>query len=222
MPALPSPGAVLRIQLNVGDGASIEAGSRFYVAYTGGPPNTTDLNTLASDVASGWSTNFASLVQNLESLHGVIIEDLSSPTGAVGTWTGTEAGSSTGNQLPASACVLVNHQVNRKYRGGKPRTYMRGGSTNNLLGTNEWQTAFQTSFLAAWRAFVSGILATASLSITLTNVVNVSYYEGFTVYTTPGGRARNVPTLRTKPVVDVITNSSVQAKIGSQRRRLNL
>lgn len=222
MPALPSPGNVLRIEFKTGDNASIEAGSRFYIAYTGGPPNTTDLNTLASDVAGFLNTYFGNLLQNTESWHGVTITDLSSSTGAVGTWTGTNTGSNSGGPLPASICAIINHQINRRYRGGKPRTYMRLGADNNLNGTNEWTSTFQGDITGSWHNFVAAILAVSSLSITLTNIVNVSWYEGFTTFTTPSGRVKNIPKVRTTPLVDVIQNSSTNVKLGSQRRRLNV
>jgi hypothetical protein len=51
--------------------------------------------------------------------------------------------------------------------------------------------------------------------------VNVSYYKGFTVVTSPTtGRARNVPTLRSAPVVDAVTAQAVRTSIGTQRRRI--
>lgn len=222
MPALPSPGAVLRIEFTVGDNASIEAGSRIFVAYTGGPPNTTDLNTLATDVANAWETDLAPSVTTDESLHGVTIRDLSSDTGAVGTWAGTKAGGASGTPLTANVCVVVNHAIARSYRGGRPRTYVRMGNSASLTGTNEWSNTAQGDFLTAWQGFVAAILAVSALSITLTNIVNVSWYKGFTVFTSPSGRSRNIPTLRETPTVDVITNSSIAPKVGSQRRRLNL
>lgn len=222
MPALPSPGNVLRVQLNIGIGASIEAGSRFFVSYSGGTPNTTDLNTLSTDIADAWETAFAAEVCSSEALHGVICTDLSSDTGAEGLWSGTKSGSSGGTQLSSSVCVVVNHEIDRRYRGGRPRTYLRGGTATDLNQTNEWSTTFQSAFLADWQAFIAAVLATTGISITLSNIVNVSYYSGNTVFTTPTGRARNIPVVRDTPVVDHIVDSTVALKIGSQRRRNNL
>jgi hypothetical protein len=76
--------------------------------------------------------------------------------------------------------------------------------------------------LSGWQAFVAAILAVSSLSITLSNVINISYFSGFTVFTTPSGRARNIPTPRLVPLKDPITGSLVNQKIGSQRRRLGV
>jgi hypothetical protein len=222
MPARPSPGAVLFIQFRIGDNASVEAGSGFYVTYTGGAPSASDLNSLATSVSTEWGTHMAPITLNSEGLHGVIITDLSSDTGSVGEWTGDVAGSLGGSPNIASAAVVVNHQIDRRYRGGRPRTYVRAGTEGVLEGTNEWTSDFITDALEAWEAWIAAILATTGVGVTLTNIVNVSFYHGNTVFTTPTGRARNIPTLRDTPVVDPIVASSVATKVGSQRRRLDI
>ena len=224
MPALPSPGQVLRITFKTGDGASIEAGSRFFVTYgpSGTVPNGTDLNTLATDVANAWEAHLANSVSTEESLHGVEIVDLSSSSGAEGVWTGTKAGLNSAASLVASACAVVNHQISRRYRGGRPRTYVRMGTTSDLTGTNQWNGTFLSGALTNWEAFIAAVLATSGLSITLGDIVNVSFYEGFTTFTTPSGRVRNIPTVRATPKIDNITGSAIAVKLGSQRRRLNL
>ena len=223
MAPLPPVAGVLRVEFTIGDEASIEAGSRFFLSYTGGPPNTTDLNTLATDVSTAWGSHMAPEVNDNESLHGVVITDLSSDEGAQGIWTGTINGGLTGIQLPASTCAVMNHQINRRYRGGRPRTYVRFGQTTSLAGTNEWTSGAQSAFLSCWEAWIAAILGTGSLSITLANIVNVSYYSGFTAFESPSGRYRNIPKLRVDgPVVDVIQSTTTASKLGSQRRRLNI
>jgi hypothetical protein len=158
-----------------------------------------------------------------EALHDVTITDMSSSTGSIGTWTGSEEGTSAGNALPASACALVNHEISRRYRGGRPRTYVRCGRSQDLNGTNEWTSGFQSSVLEAWQDWIASILAVSTLSITLENIINISYYEGFTPFETPSGRYKNIPNLRTGgPVKDNIVSSVVAIKVASQRRRLNI
>jgi hypothetical protein len=222
MPELPSPGAVLRVEFNTGANATNPAGSRFFLSYSGGAPSSGDLSSLASDVSSTWGTHIAPLVNSDESLHAVTITDLSSDTGAIGEWTGTVAGSRSGGELIASAAACVNHAIARRYRGGRPRTYLRCGTTAELVGTNEWATSFITAVNTGWAAWIAAVLAESGVGITLENIVNVSWYKGNTVFTTPTGRARNIPTLRGTPVVDNVTGSSTATKIGSQRRRLDI
>lgn len=226
MPPLPTPGAVLRVEFLMGINASIEAGSRFFLSYSGGPPNSTDLNTLATDIADSWESTVASQVSTTESLHGVTVTDLSSDTGALGVWTGTKAGAySGGTPLTASVCAVVNHQTGVRYRGGHPRTYLRCGVIDSevLNGTNEWTSTFQASVTSVWEAWIAAILAVSTLSITLTNIVNVSWYQGVDTSTPPwrGPGYKYPPKLRTTPRVETITGSSCALKLGSQRRRLN-
>lgn len=210
----------------MGIDASIEAGSRFFLSYSGGPPNSTDLNTLATDVKNSWNTTVGPQVSTAEALHGVTITDLSSDTGAVGVWEGTESGTySGGSQLTASVCAVINHQTGVRYRGGHPRTYLRCGvfDTDVVNGTNEWTSTFQGTITSAWQAWIAAILAVSTISITLTNIVNVSWYQGVDTSTPPwrGPGYKYPPKLRTTPRVETINGSSCALKLGSQRRRLN-
>lgn len=222
MPPLPAPGSIIRCEVKYGIDASIEAGSRFFLRYTSPAPSAQDLNELAGNVAGVWTTTMAPVTSSAEALHGVVCTDLSSASGNQGDWTGTQNGQESGAQLPASACGVVNHIINRRYRGGRPRTYIRCGTQADLTGTNEWSATFQATLLTKWEAWINGILTDGGGSLVLQNIVNVSWYEGFTVFTGPTGRARNIPTLRTTPLVDQVQSSTVSPKLGSQRRRLNL
>jgi hypothetical protein len=50
--------------------------------------------------------------------------------------------------------------------------------------------------------------------------VSLSYFSGFTVITSPTtGRARNVPTVRSSPLIDPVVTLKTQTSIGTQRRR---
>lgn len=225
MPPLPSPGEVIRVQFNIGTGASIEAGSRFFISYSGGPPAAGDLTTFAGEIAVGWSETLASVTNNAESLHGVICTDLASDVGAEGSWSGTENGTYGSNtQLVANAAMVVNHTIPRRYRGGRPRTYLRCGDSSSLAtdSTNEWGTTFLDSAATEWGAFISYVLGRTPGGFTPGAIVNVSWFNGNTVFTTPTGRARNIPVKRTTPLVDGITAHTLAVKVGSQRRRLDI
>lgn len=224
MPALPSPGKVLRVSFRIGDGASLQAGSRFYLSYTGGPPNVTDLNTLATAVSTAWSDHLHGQTNINESLQGVTVEDLSSDTGAVGEWTGSINGVTSGAQFPAGVCCVIGHHIVRRYRGGQPRIYLRAGDSGQLTGTNELSAGFRSTLLGGWEAFVAEILSIATISITITNIVNVSWYSGYETSTPPwrGPGFKYPPKLRDTPLVDAIVSSVVATKLGSQRRRLAL
>lgn len=204
------------------DDASRVAGSRFFVNYTGGTPGSGTLTTFATAVATDWTTHIAPIVHENEKLVSVVITDLSSDAGAEGSWTGADAGALSGPELIASACAVVDHQILRRYRGGHPRTYLRCGDATKLATMNEWTTAFQTAVVSAWEGWIAELLATTVGGITLNNIVNVSWYSGNRVFTTPSGRARNLPVLRATPIVDEVQSSTCLIKVGSQRRRLDI
>jgi hypothetical protein len=222
MPPLAPPGPVIKVAFEINTGASITAGSRFFLKYSGGTPTAADLTTLASDVEAAWVAHLASVTKSTEALVSVTCTDLSSDTGNEGIWTGTSDGSLAGNELPANACALVNHQIARRYRGGRPRTYLRCGVAAALQTPNEWTATFQGQVLAGWQAFIAQILALTGFGFTLLDDVNVSWFSGNRVFMTPSGRARNIPVPRDTPLVDNITNSSVPIKVSSQRRRLDI
>jgi hypothetical protein len=83
-----------------------------------------------------------------------------------------------------------------------------------------WSTAFVGDVTAALTSAFAAIIGASAGGTTITQHVNVSYYAGFTVVTSPtSGRARNVPTLRSSPHVDTITSFAVSQRIANQRRR---
>lgn len=227
MPPLPSPGPVLRCAFSVGTNASIEASSRIYIGYSGSAPSAGDLATFATAISSAWGSHIAPVVSSAESLHGVEVIDLSSASGNIGTWTGTVSGSRSGDELLASACMVMNHKIARRYRGGRPRTYLRCGVYSDLSGTNEWGADFLSATLSGWEDFISEVLATTGIGITSLQLLNVGYYEGNQVFLSPSGRSRNIPQLRkvagvATPNVDAITSTVPALKVGSQRRRLDI
>lgn len=225
MPPLPpvTDPAVIRVGFETDTGASISAGSRFFLSYTGSAPSEADLNTLASGIEAAWLANIAPSVCSAESLISVTCTDLSSDSGNEGTWTGSESGSGGSDALIASACMVVNHHILRRYRGGRPRTYLRCGDKAVLATPNTWTPDFQTQVREAWEAFIVAVTAITGIGVTSLALVNVSYYAGNLVFTTPSGRARNIPQLRAGgPHVDTVVLTTVSEKVGSQRKRLDI
>jgi hypothetical protein len=221
VPALPSPGLVVRIAFSISDESGIPAGSRFYASYHGSPPDQAIVDSIATGVASAWNSDLASMTATTDTLDLVEVQDLSSDTGLVGTATPSDAGTRSGTALPASIAANIQHVIGRHYRGGKPKTFLRSGVIGDLhaSSSNTWSDAFIAAEKTAWQAFVGSVLGISGAN--LSNVVNVSYYSGFTSVLNPvTGRTRDVPKQRDTPVVDIITDAVVHARLGSQRRRL--
>lgn len=222
MPPLPSPGLVVRASWQTSDESGIPAGSRIYLSYHGTPPTQSIINSIATGIATQWNSALAEMVATTDTLDFVEVQDLSSDTGLVGTATPADPGTRSGTAMPASVAANIQHIIGRHYRGGKPKTFVRAGVIGDLhaTSTNDWSAAFIASMTTQWQAFISGVLGISGAN--LSNIVNVSFYQGFTSVLNPvTGRTRDVPKIRDTPVVDVVTDALVHAKLGSQRRRLN-
>lgn len=224
MPALPPVPGAIRVRHLFTVNASIPVGFGYHLTYTGGPPAGSDMSTLASGIESHWASAVQGDMPTDVTLTEVTATDISSASGAVGTWSGSDPGGTSGTIVSAGACFVLNHQISRRYRGGKPRTYVPGVLLTDMTDTNQISSGRQASLLSSWEAFVSGVLGITGMSITLQNIASVSYFSGFTTVLNPvTGRTRDVPKLRVDgPVIDVIRSTTVAAKLGSQRRRLNL
>lgn len=221
MPALPSPGPVVHVELTFEDSADNTFGSRFFLEYTGGPPNVADMDSLATNIREHWSSDMAELQVTALSLKQVIATDLSSDMGNVGIDSTVVAGTRSGTGLLDDNSACINFKIARRYRGGKPKIFLPLGVTTDTASARTWTAGFITSVNTQWGAFIAAILGDTYTSFTLSDNVNVSYYKGFTVDTNPAtGRARNRPNVRATPVVDNITGHDLRSIVGSQRRRL--
>lgn len=222
MPPLPPAGQVLRIGLQF-TGESKTFGSRFFISYSGGTPTAADCGAIATEVSTAWGSDFASLLSNNYALTAVSVEDLSSASGATGEWSGNVAGTRSGTNVPMNMTVTVDFTLARRYRGGKPKIFLPLGIAADQQSETSWTSALATSSGTAWSNFVNAIIATSGVSVSLGQHVNVSYYSGFTVVTSPTtGRSRNVPKLRSSPLVADITGHTGRTQMGTQRRRLRL
>lgn len=219
MPPLPSVSNVLRADLLWNDGSDTDCRTRMFFRYSGGAPNPTDAVTLAADIYSPASA-MAALWSTNTQLTGVEVTDLSSPTGGQGLHAQSTTGTRVGADLAGGTCVVVGYVVQRRYRGGKPRNYFPWFTAADLTTRQTWNPTDLTIVDSDLATYFAAVIGLSSGSTTITDHVNVSYYDGFTVVTNPStGRARNVPKLRTTPVVDVISSFAARSNPGSQRRR---
>jgi hypothetical protein len=190
-----------------------------YWSYSGGAPSGADLSSFATALVANGDADFGDLTGNTIGMNSAEVTDLASDTGhqaSAGTpWVGTRGA---GINAPGVA-ILVNHSIARRYRGGKPRTYLPLGIASDLTTAGVWSNTLVGEVSTGWGGWVADAITTYG-SLTITNIVNVSYYSGFTVVTSPTtGRSRNVPKLRTAPIVNTLTGHTVSAIVASQRRR---
>lgn len=211
MPPLPSPGNVVKYEYNYGTD-EVTATNIFYFSYTGASGlSLSELSTFAVSSAMGnLAAPYVGASLDTTVSQQSKMTDLSSDVGPVYEFTPGWTGTNTGEAIPASASVLVSHEILRRYRGGHPRTYMMVGGAGDFLSgsTRDWQAEFLGNIQAGFDAFGEGFPVT--LGARTYQWVNVSYWE------TVGG----VKTLRATPLVDVITEAVVRERICTQRRRL--
>jgi hypothetical protein len=154
-------------------------------------------------------------------LTAVEVIDLSSPSGGYAKIATSHAGGAGNANLPANACVVCNYFIQRRYRGGKPRSYWPMGLTTDLVNPQTFSAASVTNFTSHITATLAPFNSTAYVGGALSGIVSVSYYSGAKWAENPiTGAWKRYPTLRATPVVDSIGSFAVDPLVGSQRRRI--
>lgn len=221
MTVVPLPASpCLRVRLIYTEADGTEAGSRFFLSYTGTAPTPANCVTLANDIATAWSTTMANLVTSGYSLTSVDVLDIASDTGASGVITCDYPGLDTGPGIPSSAAINVEFGIARRYRGGKPRMFIPPPAQSTLLNGSSWTSAFTTDIGTQVTAFFTAVTALSVGAVGVLTHVSLSYYKGFTNIENSSGRERAAPTYRATALVDVVESIIPKQTIGSQRRRL--
>lgn len=222
MPPLPpTPSPVLKVTINWNVDGDTGALTRFYLSFSGASPSSTDIQTFLAAITTTWNSHIVPLYPATTTAISATGQDLSSSSGAVGVSNWNIIGGRSGTAASRNNTVNVHYQITRHYRGGKPKGFWPFGNQSDITSGKSWTSTFQTSVASGLGSMFTDIIALPLGSGSILQQVNVSYYSGFHVVTSPTtGRARNVPDRRATPVVDNITGRVVQPTIGSQRRRL--
>lgn len=222
MPALPAtPSGVIAFRLQFQLKLDTNSVNTFRIAYTGGPPSSADLSTLAGDVATAFDSNLPPYYQSDSSLVEVFARDLQVPSTTEGNAVAGIPGTRTGGQSDISRSAVQFFRPDRTYRGARPKCFWPFGCDNDVSDEFEWGETFRSDLQASLGVFYAALDGLIAGSTHLTVPVCVSYWEGFTVVISPTtGRARNVPTLRTTPLVKESLGIEVTSRLGSQRRRI--
>lgn len=220
MTVVPLPASpCLRVRLLYTQTDGYDAGSRFYLSYSGGAPTTANCDTLAGDVAAAWNTNIAAMIDSSFALTEVDVLDIATDSGNSGTWTGSHSGGEGGTSLPAQSAINVEFDIGRRYRGGKPRMFLPPSVTSTQLDAGHWNSTLIDNSNTNVAAFMAQIAALDIGSLGTLAHVNLSYYKGFTNVTNSSGRTRAAPTYRAAALVDPVTGYATKGLIGSQKRR---
>ncbi len=218
MPPLPAVPNVIKASLEWSISSDVNAQTGLFFEYSGSPPNNAACSAFAGDVYAAFAANNGDWDHDT-SLIGCEVIDLSSVSGGVGIHSGSVPGSLS-SPISGSSSVLANYLIARRYRGGRPRSYFPFGDASVVGNRQTWEATFITGVTSHLAGAFAAVIGSTSGGTTINNHVNVSYYDGFTVVTSPTtGRARNVPRLRTTPLVDTIVGFNVSTSIANQRRR---
>lgn len=219
MPALPSPGKVVRVDLFQTIGANTRVKNRVFFSYTGAGPTVSDLNTLATTISNAWNTNMVPQQNTGCTLTGITITDLASASGAQTVTSVSRIGTLAGTALNAGVAMIIKLKIARRYRGGHPRYYHAGRVVADLATSTSWVAANVTALVTAFTAFIAACVTTPPTNLGTMAQVNVSYFAGFTNRTNSAGRTFPRPSVRATPTVDTVTSQAGNNLVGSQRRR---
>lgn len=220
MPALPSPGKVVRVDLFQTITPNARIRNRLFFSFTGAGPTVGDMNTFLTTCINAWGANMKPLVTSAHALTGIQGTDLTSSTGAQSLLTVSgQVGTSSGTAGAASQSIIIRFKIGRRYRGGHPRFYLGALNNGALTDAEHWGTATGSSVQAGFAAFIAACVTSPPTNLGTMAHVNVSYFAGFTNKTFPSGRTHPVPVVRGTPLVDPVLSYSVNLIVGTQRRR---
>jgi len=208
MPPLNPVPHTLRVVFNGTYGAAKWA-NVMHVDYTGPTlPNTSDLNTVATNLFGYYQSDFMPLVSGSATLLGCTVTDLNSSSGAVGFHAGSAAGGrGTGSNMSSNVALCLSWKQVIRYRGGHPRTYLCGMEGNDLTDTDHFNATYVGLAKTAMSAFLANVNGMATPS------TFVPYRLGYVKYV-----ANKV--VLTNPTFLPFVGYDVNSRVDTQRRRL--
>jgi hypothetical protein len=153
---LPTVAKTNRCDLIYNDGIA-NFGSRFFFYYGVVSPDEGDQVTLAGEIKGVWVDNMAPLVSQRFALVEVRCTDLNSDTGAVGSWTGSESGTITGDYLSSNLSSDMDMAISSRYRGGHPVMHFPPPSADELTSARQWSSDFVGDFNTGSNNFLQAV-----------------------------------------------------------------
>lgn len=184
--------------------------------YGGTAPSNAACFTIASNIATQWSSHVASLCPSPTTLQAVTVTDLTSTTAGSGEALVIEPGTRGDDSIPANAAVLISYPSALRYKGGHPRTYLYCLGNADLSGATNWSTAATAEVQTHWQAFLTGCLSAGAGGTTISGFCSVRYKGKFL----PNGGPPHY--YLTTPLVNPILPSAALARqqMASQRGRI--
>lgn len=218
MPALPSVPNVASIVLRHTLGTDANIINRLHSRFTG-VSTEAELNGWALGIANSWVTDLAPHFCTDLVLNEVVVTDLTSSSSATGSNISNHPGGNGTVGVPANGAMVMQFQINRRYKGGRPKQYLAGLAQNAMIDEDHWSTTIINSMEASYTLFAAAVGQFVSGALTGAGIVNVSYVAGHTWEQDQRGNWHRMPVYRPTPVLDVVNGYTVNPIIGSQRRR---
>lgn len=207
MPALPSPGPVVKAALQFTLGSSTNNLVILHYRYSGGRPQAIDLNSMATTFGVAYSTALLALWPAQWSAVGAICTDMQGNDGLQGSATFSKIGTGVAAAPPASACCLQNFHINARYRGGHPRAYWPGMMVQAMTDSQHWATTSMSTYNTEISKVCVAPVGQSFGTFVCGNQCVVSYYTNKALRPTP-------------LVLDVQSRTMGNNIVGTQRRRL--
>jgi len=154
MPPLPAVDNVFRLVTLCAGNDGRSAVNVMHFTYGGPSPASYDfIETCADNWWGQWVSNMIPKMPAQTSLVSVTAIDLQSDTAPAVTYDGGGTpvpGTSSHGMLPLSTAFLVSKFVERRWRGGHPRSYLPIGTTDDLNDDGDWKADSVTALLAAY------------------------------------------------------------------------
>jgi len=192
--------------------------NRNYCRFTGAADETS-LNNWALAVSNSWLTHIAPLLTTAITLNSVVIEDLGSASAATGSDIANHPGTAVPPSVPANVAMVISYQINRRYRGGKPRQYLAGMPAGNLQDEDHWSATTVNNVEAAYTLHQTTVAQFTGGNLTATSIVNVGYVSGHTWQQDQHGNWHRMPVYLANPHVDIVNGYIAKPVVGTQRRR---
>lgn len=124
----------------------------------GTTPSAGDFQAFCDDVLAGYKNTLTHL-QGIRSITQECTGLYYGPTGGIlaAVSTGGQAGNQGGDVLPASVALCIGWRVQQHYRGGHPRTYVAGQTTDHLQDSTTWTSGHTDSARDNANAFLTWI-----------------------------------------------------------------
>jgi len=177
-----------------------------YLSYTGGPPSSSDLGALGTNIGGAWNTNIAPLCSTSIGLVSVDCLDVGTDSGLDVNTSAAHPGTRAGTALTAQTACCVSWRVTQRWRGGHIRSYMPLGVLADITGNKQWLNTSITAFTSGVAGFKNALNAFTVSGHNFAMVGVRKKHDGGAVFDPP----------IKLPIVDFI----IHGRVDTQRRRL--